>query len=174
MNIWEGFCEQITRQQLLMLLNSICFHEKYWKLCQLLTCVQGLLWKAQIRLDLYLLYTLYSVEQPKSVWWNLKKSVYIKFHHDLCQDRPKYLHLNVWPTFFYRWWIMGVLSSVVSPICYFHCFRWVVICDQCLVLICKVMIDGKIYISSLRLSCLASSETASVSLSSANGFGWFH
>ena len=127
MNIWEGFCEQITRQQLLMLLNSICFHEKYWKLCQLLTCVQGLLWKAQIRLDLYLLYTLYSVEQPKSVWWNLKKSVYIKFHHDLCQDRPKYLHLNVWPTFFYRWWIMGVLSSVVSPICYFHCFRWVVI-----------------------------------------------
>ena len=69
---------------------------------------------------------------------------------------------------------LSISFGLVSSILLRTVLQKLTIISCCIVLICKVMnminAGGKIYVSSSRLSCLVSLETASVSLFSAKGF----
>ena len=79
--------------------------------------------------------------------WQLSCHLIIKSYFDLQSDNQCWQQ-NLW--IFIKVIVLGLMSNIII--------------SCCIVLICKI------YVSSLRLSCLVSLETASVSLFSAKGF----
>ena len=83
--------------------------------------------------------------------WQLSCHLIIKSYFDLQSDNQCWQQ-NLW--IFIKVIVLGLMSNIII--------------SCCIVLICKI------YVSSLRLLCSASSETASVLLFSAKGLGRFY
>ena len=91
-------------------------------------------------------------------YWNLKMQIQMKSVIDsdyTMQSNPSQLVImksyeTGWHEVYCRWWIIGVLSSVVGDIFHIHLLE-----NRRVILYLVIINAGEIYVSSCRLGCLA-------------------